>query len=37
MKGKGYEYTIIGEAGPLEFYEKSCNAVIIPLSLGIPN
>ncbi|WP_059173338.1 GNAT family N-acetyltransferase [Bacillus sp. FJAT-27445] len=30
MKEIGYEYAIIGEAGPLEFYEKSCNAVVIP-------
>lgn len=30
MKEIGYEYAIIGEAGPIEFYEKSCNAVIIP-------
>ncbi len=30
MKGIGYEYAVIGEAGPIEFYEKACNAVIIP-------
>lgn len=30
MKEIGYEYAVIGEAGPLEFYEKSCNAVVIP-------
>jgi N-acetylglutamate synthase-like GNAT family acetyltransferase len=30
MQKIGYEYAIIGEAGPLEFYEKSCNAVVIP-------
>ncbi|WP_416150270.1 GNAT family N-acetyltransferase [Salipaludibacillus sp. HK11] len=30
MKEKGYEYAVIGEAGPLEFYEKACNAVVIP-------
>lgn len=30
MKEIGYEYAIIGEAGPIEFYEKSCNAVVIP-------
>ncbi|MFJ7950687.1 GNAT family N-acetyltransferase [Lysinibacillus sp. NPDC096418] len=29
MKERGYEYAIIGEVGPLEFYEKSCNAVVI--------
>ncbi|CAM4001915.1 GNAT family N-acetyltransferase [Lederbergia lenta] len=37
MKEIGYEYSIIGEAGPLEFYEKACNAVVIPISLGTPN
>lgn len=31
MKDIGYEYAIIGDAGPIEFYEKSCNAVVIPL------
>ena len=30
MKEIGYEYAVIGEAGPIEFYEKSCNAVLIP-------
>lgn len=30
MKVKGYEYAVIGQAGPLEFYEKACNAVVIP-------
>ncbi|MFC5466518.1 GNAT family N-acetyltransferase [Lederbergia graminis] len=30
MKKIGYEYAIIGEAGPIEFYEKACNAVVIP-------
>jgi N-acetylglutamate synthase-like GNAT family acetyltransferase len=30
MQEIGYEYAVIGEAGPLEFYEKSCNAIIIP-------
>lgn len=30
MQEIGYECAIIGEAGPLEFYEKSCNAIIIP-------
>lgn len=33
MKEIGYEYAIIGEAGPIEFYEKSCKAVIIPKPL----
>ncbi|MCD5323387.1 MULTISPECIES: GNAT family N-acetyltransferase [Pontibacillus] len=26
-----YQYAIIGEAGPVEFYEKACNAKLIPL------
>ncbi|MDD1501911.1 GNAT family N-acetyltransferase [Lysinibacillus sp. CNPSo 3705] len=26
----GYEYAIIGGAGPIEFYEKACHAVVIP-------
>lgn len=30
MKEIGYGYAVIGEAGPLEFYEKACNAVVIP-------
>jgi len=30
MKELGYHYAIIGEAGPIEFYEKACNAVVIP-------
>jgi N-acetylglutamate synthase-like GNAT family acetyltransferase len=30
MKEIGYEYAVIEEAGPLEFYEKACNAVVIP-------
>ncbi|OCA90030.1 GNAT family N-acetyltransferase [Pradoshia sp. D12] len=30
MQEIGYEYAIIGQAGPLEFYEKACNAVVIP-------
>lgn len=29
MKMKGYKYAIIAEAGPIEFYEKACGAVII--------
>ncbi|MET3195649.1 GNAT family N-acetyltransferase [Bacillus sp. OAE603] len=33
MKEIGYEYAIIGEAGPLEFYEKACKAVVIPKHL----
>lgn len=31
MKEIGYEYAIIGGAGPIEFYETACNAVVIPL------
>ncbi|MFY0521126.1 GNAT family N-acetyltransferase [Lysinibacillus sp. UGB7] len=30
MHDIGYEYAIIGGAGPIEFYEKACNAVVIP-------
>ncbi|MBP0726937.1 GNAT family N-acetyltransferase [Bacillus sp. RG28] len=30
MKMKGYYYAIIGEAGPIEFYEKNCGAILIP-------
>lgn len=30
MKNIGYAYAIIGGAGPIEFYEKACNAVVIP-------
>ncbi|WHY78087.1 GNAT family N-acetyltransferase [Neobacillus sp. WH10] len=30
MKEIGYEYAIIGGAGPIEFYEEACNAVVIP-------
>lgn len=29
MKKQGYAYAIISEAGPIEFYENSCNAVLI--------
>lgn len=29
MNAVGYEYAIINDAGPIEFYEKSCGAVII--------
>jgi len=31
MKEIGYEYAVIGEAGPLEFYEKACGAVVVPI------
>ncbi|MGD6855096.1 GNAT family N-acetyltransferase [Bacillus infantis] len=30
MKEIGYEYAVIGGAGPIEFYEKTCRAVVIP-------
>ncbi len=30
MKRVGYQYVIIGQAGPIEFYEKCCNAKLIP-------
>ena len=36
MKEVGYEYAIIGGAGPIEFYEKACNAVVIP-SVSVAN
>ncbi|QWH17200.1 GNAT family N-acetyltransferase [Bacillus mycoides] len=31
MKKNGYEYAIIGQAGPIEFYERCCNARLIPI------
>lgn len=31
MKSAGYEYAIIGQAGPIEFYEENCNAKLIPI------
>ncbi|PFL17255.1 GNAT family N-acetyltransferase [Bacillus cereus] len=31
MKKIGYEYAIIGQAGPIEFYERCCNACLIPI------
>ncbi|MEN2766109.1 GNAT family N-acetyltransferase [Ornithinibacillus xuwenensis] len=31
MKAIGYEYAIIGGAGPIEFYEKACHAIVIPI------
>ncbi|WP_409300140.1 GNAT family N-acetyltransferase [Peribacillus sp. SCS-155] len=31
MSEIGYEYAIIGGAGPIEFYQKACQAVVIPL------
>lgn len=30
MKETGYAYAILGGAGPIEFYEKACQAVVIP-------
>ena len=32
MQKKGYREIIIDNAGPIEFYEKSCNAKVIPLT-----
>ncbi|MED3442905.1 GNAT family N-acetyltransferase [Bacillus thuringiensis] len=32
MKQDGYEYAIIGQAGPIEFYERNCNACLIPIN-----
>lgn len=29
MKQIGYEYAVIGQAGPIEFYEESCDAQVI--------
>jgi hypothetical protein len=26
----GYVYGVIGRAGPAEFYEKACGAIVIP-------
>ncbi|MEK4499315.1 MULTISPECIES: GNAT family N-acetyltransferase [Bacillus] len=31
MKQEGYEYAIIGQAGPIEFYERCCNARLVPI------
>ncbi|KAA0546930.1 GNAT family N-acetyltransferase [Bacillus sp. BGMRC 2118] len=33
MKQRGYEYAIISQAGPIEFYELNCDAKLIPLSI----
>ncbi|WP_017185111.1 GNAT family N-acetyltransferase [Alkalibacillus haloalkaliphilus] len=30
MKEIGYAYAVIGGAGPIEFFEKACRAVVIP-------
>ncbi|MCA1058488.1 GNAT family N-acetyltransferase [Rossellomorea aquimaris] len=34
MKEKGYMYAMLIEAGPIEFYEKTCNAKLIPMEEG---
>ncbi|MGD6850022.1 GNAT family N-acetyltransferase [Rossellomorea aquimaris] len=31
MQEKGYMYAVLKEAGPIEFYEKECNAKLIPV------
>ncbi|KAA0764196.1 GNAT family N-acetyltransferase [Bacillus sp. SH5-2] len=31
MKQEGYEYAIIGQAGPIEFYERNCDARLIQI------
>ncbi|MEI3895493.1 MULTISPECIES: GNAT family N-acetyltransferase [Bacillus] len=31
MKQDGYAYAIIGQAGPIEFYERNCDARLIPI------
>jgi GNAT superfamily N-acetyltransferase len=31
MKQRGYMYAVLKEAGPIEFYEKTCDAKLIPL------
>lgn len=33
MKIEGYQYAVIGQAGPIEFYEKNCNAILIPVGI----
>ena len=30
MQKLGYDYAVIGNAGPIEFYETACGAVVIP-------
>ena len=32
LREKGYNYAIIGWAGPTIFYEKNCGAMLIPES-----
>lgn len=29
MRTKGYAYAVIGDVGPIEFYEKVCGAIVI--------
>ncbi|RDI45513.1 GNAT family N-acetyltransferase [Falsibacillus pallidus] len=31
MSNRNYEYAVIGGAGPIEFYEKTCCAAVIPI------
>ncbi len=35
MKSVGYEYVMIDQAGPIEFYEKNCQAKLIPLTKSV--
>lgn len=35
MKSIGYEYVMIDQAGPIEFYEKNCQAQLIPLTKSV--
>jgi len=35
MKSIGYEYVVIDQAGPIEFYEKNCHAKLIPLMKSV--
>lgn len=30
LRELGYAYAVIGSVGPVEFYAKCCNAIIIP-------
>jgi hypothetical protein len=30
MKNHGYYYAILGETGPIEYYEKVCEAKLTP-------
>lgn len=31
MRAMGYIYAVIGEAGPVEFYQRTCGAFVIPV------